>query len=372
MNWVKSFAPGRINLIGEHTDYNEGFVMPGAIEAGTTFLIKRNNTRDKLRFTALQLEETVEADLGNLHPMTGWSNYLLGTLDAMHRQKPGVLAGFDCEFSGNVPIGAGMSSSAALGCSFALGVNALFDMGFSKPELARCVQSGDHNFVGVKSGIMDQFISMMGKKDSVMKLDCRDLSFEYHKLELKDYQLILLNTNVSHQLADSAYNQRRAQCESAVAAAQKEFPGINSLRDLSLEQLSNMASKMPANVFEKAKFVIEENARVEAVKKVLETQDFQALGALLYASHQGLRDAYEVSCAELDYLVDWTRKQEGILGARMMGGGFGGCTINLIKKDFPEEKIEELKISYQQTFGHQLDKYSVTLGDGAHIVDFGN
>jgi len=369
-SWVKSFAPGRINLIGEHTDYNDGLVMPGAIEQGTTFSIKRNETDDIIKVTSIQMGDSIECKFDELKPKGGWSDFILGTLSELIKLAPGKIKGIDCEFSGNVPIGAGMSSSASLGASFAFGINELFELGLSRPELAKIVQAGDHNFVGVRSGIMDQYISLNGKAGHFIELDCRDLTYELVPANFESCELLLINTNVSHSLADSAYNQRRAECEEAVEIAKAKFPNIKSLRDLEIENLMELINILPTKLFARVKHVVGENHRVQVVKNVTkEGTNLAQIGPFLYQSHQSLSQDYEVSCKELDFLVDASKAIPEVFGSRMMGGGFGGCTISLIKEGTKNLVMEKIFGGYKKVFGGDCTPYSVKLGAGACIVE---
>lgn len=362
-------APGRINIIGEHTDYNEGFVLPGAVDKGITVKMQTNGTAQECHLKAANLGEEYRFDLKELKPgEVGWANYVLGVVYEL-QQLGGTMAGFDATFEGNVPLGSGMSSSAALECSFAFALNELFQLGLDRWTLIKAAQRAEHNFVGTKCGIMDQFSSVMGKKDQVMLLDCRSLDFEYLPCELGDYQLILLNTNVSHSLASSEYNTRREECERGVELLQAPFPDIQSLRDVTMEMLAQEISLLSGKISHRCKHVVSENARVLEATKALQSGDFKHLGALMYASHDSLQHDYEVSCPELDFLVDQSRSKDYVLGARMMGGGFGGCTINLIEKQKVAIFQEEMLTTYQQQFGIEPTPYIVEIGDGVQAID---
>lgn len=364
---IKVQAPGRINIIGEHTDYNNGFVLPAAIDKKTTVLIKKNETPNTARFTANNVGQTLEIDLSNFQPMeSGWQNYVMGVVSEL--QKLGAkFSGFDCEFEGNVPIGSGMSSSAALECSLAFALNELFDLGFDKWQLVKAAQMAEHHFVGIECGIMDQFASVMGKKDQVMLLDCRSLAFEYFPFDLGDYQLLLLNTNVSHALADSAYNTRKRECEQGVAILQTAFPKVESLRDATMEMLATLRSDLSDNVYRRCRHIILENIRVQAATQALLNKDFKQLGDLIYQSHDSLQNDYEVSCKELDYLANWTKDKSYVLGSRMMGGGFGGCTINIIHRSKVAAFIDAVSRDYKNQFGITLTPYEVSIENGAAL-----
>ncbi|HMQ87966.1 MAG TPA: galactokinase [Flavilitoribacter sp.] len=365
---IKTQSPGRINIIGEHTDYNDGFVLPAAIDKKTTFNLRRNGKPVECSVTALNMDETHTFRLdGLVRADNGWPNYVMGVVEEL--QKLGAaLAGFDGEFEGNVPIGGGMSSSASLECSLAFGLNELFGLGLEKWQMIKASQMAEHHFVGIKCGIMDQFASMMGRKDHVMLLDCRSLEFQYFPLELGDYRLLLLNTNVSHALASSEYNTRRAECEEGVELLRSLHPGVASLRDVRPKQVEAARPFMPDPIFRRCLHVTTENMRVHDATKALLAGDQHKLGELIYQSHYSLQHDYEVSCPELDFLVDLTRDKDYIAGARMMGGGFGGCTINIIEKARIEEFIDLAAAAYRLRFGIDLSPYTVSVEDGTGIV----
>ncbi len=361
-------SPGRINLIGEHTDYNDGFVLPAAIDKKTVMRLKRNGTARQANVIASNLNESFSFDLQNLSPLPGgWQNYIMGVVHEL--QKLGAsIQGFDAEFEGDIPIGGGMSSSAALECSLAFALNEMFDLGFDKWQLIRASQMAEHHFVGIKCGIMDQFASMMGKKGQVMLLDCRSLEYNYFPLELGGYQILLLNTNVSHSLASSEYNARRSECEEGIALLKKNYPEISNLRDVSLEQLVSHKDRIPERILRRCHHVVSENGRVLEATKALLGGDHAALGKLIYQSHFSLQNDYEVSCPELDFLVQQTIGKDCILGSRMMGGGFGGCTINVVEKSRVAEFVEEVSIKYSKRFGIDPTPYFVSIENGAGEV----
>ena len=365
---IKTQSPGRINIIGEHTDYNDGFVLPAAIDKATVVQLKKNDTPSSCSIIALNIGEVHYFDLNNFKPLeNGWQNYMMGVVHEL--QKIGAkLTGFDCEFGGNVPIGSGMSSSASLECSLAFALNELFELGFDKWQLIKAAQMAEHNFVGIKCGIMDQFASMMGKKNQVMLLDCRSLEYEYFPLDLGDYQLLLLNTNVSHSLGESAYNNRRAECEKGVAMIQEKYPDIKNLRDVSLTMLCEFNGKMPAVTFKRCYHVVSEIQRVLEATKAMKQSNHQLLGELVYQSHFSLQNDYEVSCPELDYLVQLTLDKDYILGSRMMGGGFGGCTISIIKKEMVGIFKTHAAKAYKERFNKELTPYTVSIEDGAKVL----
>ncbi len=361
-------SPGRINIIGEHTDYNGGFVLPAAIDKCCVFQLSRNGTASEVNIKAASIDEHLAFDLLNFKPIKdGWENYVMGVVSEL--QKLGAdLKGFDAVFEGNVPIGSGMSSSAALECSLAFGLNELFQLGFDQWQLIKASQMAEHHFVGTKCGIMDQFASMMGKKDQVMLLDCRSLDFEYFPLELGKYQLLLLNTNVSHSLATSGYNDRRSECEEGVRILNEKYKGIELLRDVKPDQLEESKALLSNTVFKRCKHIVTENERVLSATKAMMNKDFMTLGKLIYASHESLSKDYEVSCPELDFLVELTKDKDYILGSRMMGGGFGGCTINLIEKEWVTEFVNLARTAYYGAFGINLSDYEVLIEEGAGIV----
>jgi len=359
-------SPGRINLIGDHTDYHDGFVLPAAIDKKTVVKLQRNDSGSKAYFSALNANEKDSFDLNNYQPRQegGWQNYVMGVVGEL--QKLGAkIGGFDAEFEGNVPIGSGMSSSASLECAFAFGLNELFDLGLEKTQLIRASQMAEHNYVGIKCGIMDQFASMMGKKNQVMLLDCRSLEYQYFPLELGDYELLLLNSKVSHELANSEYNTRREESEAGIAILQRKLPEITHLRDVNLRQLEAQKSQLSTIIFKRCQHVISENKRVLDATKALQNGHLEVLGKLMYESHYSLKNDYQVTCPETDFLVQKTLKHEFILGSRQMGGGFGGCTINIVSREEKDYFIERMSEDYYDEFGIDLTPYSVSTEDGA-------
>jgi len=322
-------SPGRVNLIGEHTDYNQGFVLPAAVDRGIVMAIKARSDR-RYVLHALDLDRRLEGHLGELTPHPErWPNYLLGVLDQL--QKAGnPLGGFELVYGGDLPMGAGMSSSAALECGLAFSLNELFHLGLDRLSLAKLSQAAEHSFVGVKCGIMDQMASLMSQKDHVMMLDCRDLSRRFVPFH-SPIKIFLCDTQVQRALSDSGYNQRRSQCETGLALLQKFAPHVHSLRDVRLELLDAHRAEFDPITYRRCRYVIEENLRVIAACAALENEDLLAFGSLLNQSHHGLSSAYEVSCPELDVLAEAAAALPSVLGARMMGAGFGGCTINLVR-----------------------------------------
>lgn len=355
-------SPGRVNLIGEHTDYNEGFVMPAAINKYIYAGISRRED-DLICLHAVDFNETVEIRMEDIAPTNNWSTYVLGVVNQfMERRAP--ISGFNMVLDGNIPIGAGMSSSAALESAVAFAINELFELGYEKLELVKMAQMAEHRFAGVRCGIMDMFASVFGKKDHVIQLDCRSLEYEYKPLQLDGYQILLFNTNIKHSLASSEYNTRRAQCEQGVAWVKEHDPLVNSLRDVTLEQLQQFVLPKDALVHQRCRYVVEENQRLLQASNALELGGVAELGQLMFASHEGLRKQYEVSCKELDILVDAVKGRPEVLGARMMGGGFGGCTINLVKANQVDELFDELKVLYQSATGLELLSYTAVTSQG--------
>ena len=352
-------SAGRINLIGEHTDYNGGFVFPGAIDKVIMADIRPNDT-DKVRVYSIDIDDYAEFGLNEADaPQQSWARYIFGVCREIIK-RGGKVEGFDAVFAGNVPLGAGLSSSAALESCFAFALNDLFNgNSIDKFELARIGQSTEHNYCGVNCGIMDQFASVFGKKDHLMRLDCRSMEYEYFPFKADDYTLVLVDSVVKHELADSPYNKRRASCERVAKRL-----GIETLRDADHAMLDAIKSDITAEDYFRAKFVIEEKERVLEVCDALVKNDFETVGRCMYESHRGLSKDYEVSCEELDYLND-IAKECGVTGSRIMGGGFGGCTINLVKNDLLDSFIATAKERFNEKYGHEPKIYEVIISDGA-------
>ncbi|MBW3467170.1 galactokinase [Arthrospiribacter ruber] len=362
------YSPGRINLIGEHTDYNNGFVMPAAIDKKMVVGIAKNGSR-KARLFSLDFTEEFAFELDSFSPKKGhWSTYIMG-VTAQLIQAGYPVEGFDMVFGGDIPVGAGLSSSAALEAAVGYGISELFEFDISRNSLIHYAQKAEHLFAGVQCGIMDQFASVMGQKDKVLRLDCRSMEFAYFPLELEDYSLYLVDTKVKHSLADSAYNQRREECERGVSEVKKLNPKIHSLRDVTLNDLDRIKENISSAVFNRCRYVIEENERVLKASDLLEKKKINAIGQLLYDSHQGLSKLYEVSCMELDWLVEKTKVLDYVLGSRMMGGGFGGCTINLIKTEKINEFQNIIEKDYYDEFGTKPAFYPIKLGAGTDRFD---
>lgn len=353
-------SAGRINLIGEHTDYNGGYVFPGAIDKVIMAEIAPNDT-NKVRVYSIDIDEYVEFGLNDEDaPTQSWARYIFGVCREILK-RGGSVKGFDAVFAGNVPLGAGLSSSAALESCFAFALNDMFnDNSIDKFELARIGQSTEHNYCGVNCGIMDQFASVMGQKGKLMRLDCRSMEFEYFPFNPEGYELVLLDSAVKHELADSPYNKRRASCERVAKRL-----GLETLRDATMTMLKAIRTDITAEDYFRAKFVIEEKDRVLAVCDALNAGDYETVGQKMYETHHGLSDDYEVSCEELDFLNDIAREC-GVTGSRIMGGGFGGCTINLVKTDLLDKFVETAKVRFNEKYGHEPKVYPVVISDGAH------
>jgi galactokinase len=356
-------SPGRINLIGEHTDYNGGFVFPGAIDKGMVAEIKPNGT-GKVRAVALDLNETAEFGLQEEYaPRQSWARYIFGVCREMIK-RGGKVGGFNTVFSGDVPLGAGMSSSAALESVYAFALNDLFALKIDKFELAKVGQATEHNYCGVKCGIMDQFASIFGKAGNLMLLDCRSLEHKYYPFNPVGYKLVLIDTAVKHELASSAYNARRQSCEKVAGAIRRNHPEVEFLRDATLDMLNEVKAEISKEDYRRAQYVIEEVQRVMDVCEALEKEDYETVGDRMYGTHEGMSKLYEVSCEELDFLNDMARKC-GVTGSRVMGGGFGGCTINLVKEDRYDTFIKEALTAFNTAFGYDPLLYDVVISDGA-------
>lgn len=358
-------SPGRINIIGEHTDYNEGFVLPAAIDKAAYVAITKRDD-DEIHLYAAKYDERFVTRVVNVKPVAKqWVNYILGVISEV--QKLGLtVTGFNLVLDGDVPDGAGLSSSAALECAVAFALNDVFKLNLDRLVMAQLSQKAEHNFIGVMCGIMDQFASMFGKKNHAIKLDCKTLAYQYIPVNITGYKFVLFNTNVKHNLASSAYNDRRMACYKGVEWVKEKYKHVNSLRDISLQMLTECVKEVA--VFEKCKFVIEEIERLQLACIDLENNNLVALGQRMFETHTGLSKAYKVSCAELDFLVAAVKNNEAVLGARMMGGGFGGCTINLVKEEAIETLTTHLTGIYKEKFGLDLSTYLVNIGDGAELL----
>lgn len=359
-------SPGRINLIGEHTDYNGGFVFPGAVDKGMIAEIKPNG-ENKCKVYSLDLDDYVEFGLEESDvPEASWAKYIFGVCREIIKRGKEVKC-FDAVFAGDVPLGAGMSSSAALESTFAFAMSDLYDLGIDKFELAKIGQATEHNYVGVNCGIMDQFASVFGKAGSLIRLDCRSLEYEYFPFNPVGYKLVLVDSVVKHELASSAYNKRRQSCEAAVKAIAAKYPDVKFLRDATMSMLNEVKAEISAEDFMRAEYVIEEIQRVLDVCEALKVGDYDTVGQKMYETHHGMSKLYEVSCEELDFLND-VAKRNGVTGSRVMGGGFGGCTINLVKEEFYGKFIADAIASFTEKFGKQPKVYDVVIGDGSRRI----
>jgi galactokinase len=361
-------APGRINLIGEHTDYNNGFVMPAAVDKEIFFGISGSDDHRSIVYS-LKYNERFEIDLNSPVPVEQpkWANYLLGVL-YQFKENGYAVSPFYCVFGGNVPLGAGMSSSAAMECGFAVALNEYNLLNVPKIDMIKMAQWAEHHYVGVQCGIMDQFASVMGKAGHVILLDCRSLEYRYSPLDLRDYSIVLCDTKVKHSLVDSEYNARRKECESGVKILQKHYRQIKSLRDVSPEMLEKHNNELSPLVAQRCLYVVQEIARVQLASADLDKGDLASFGKKMFETHEGLSRLYEVSCDELDFLVTEAAKFDGVAGARMMGGGFGGCTINLVEAGKAGKFIAHMKSRYKTAFNIDMPTYNVKVVDGTGRV----
>jgi galactokinase len=361
-------SPGRINIIGEHTDYNEGFVLPAAIDKAAYFAISLRDD-DEIHLVAADLGQSFTTKVKDLAPeqSLGWPNYILGSA-AQFLKKGLQLRGFNAVLSSDVPIGAGLSSSAAVECATVFALNELLQTNLDRLTMVHMAQHAEHEYAGVKCGIMDQFASLMGKKDSLIKLDCRSLEYEYIPLKLDGIKLLLLNTNVKHSLASSEYNQRRETCEAAVELVREHHPSVTSLRNVTEAMLDEYVKSVNEQVDMRSRYVVQEIDRLLKACEALKHADIKTMGKLMYATHDGLSKMYGVSCKELDWLADSVRNNDAVLGARMMGGGFGGCTINLVREEAIEPLVATIQTAYEKAMNLPLTYYVASIDNGTEII----
>jgi len=357
-------SPGRVNLIGEHTDYNMGFVLPTAIEKKIIFELRKNDSRNRCQVYSKTYDTGFVIDLDAIEKSAvEWENYILGVLNEISK-RTNKLGGFDCTIVSNLPTGSGLSSSAALECGLAYGLNELFDLGLSKWEIVKLSQTAEHTYVGTQCGIMDQFASVMSEEGYVLLLDCRSLEYRPIPIHFDSYKLILLNTKVSHNLASSEYNTRKKECEEGVAEIKKDFPEIDSLRDVSVDMLNGVKNRISDIVFNRCSFIIAENERVHKMAKALTENNLELVGEILYEAHDGISTLYEVSCPESDFLVDFSKSNSNVLGARQTGGGFGGCTLNIVHEDAVDEFVSAASKAYKERFNIDLESFEVRPSKG--------
>lgn len=360
-------APGRINIIGEHTDYNEGFVLPAAVPAAIYFAIGRRND-NKVNLYSTDFKQQCEFSLNDTQkPDLQWASYLFGVTKII-QQRGHKISGFNCVFGGDIPVGSGMSSSAALESGLAFGISQLNNLNITPLEMAKIGQQSEHEYVGVKCGIMDQYASIFGKEGKCIKLDCRSLQHEYANANIPGYVFILSNTMVKHSLASSEYNKRRSEVEEGVAKVKALHPEVKSLRDCTLDMINDIKSNISETIYRRCRFVIEENERVTKACERLNNGEIEEFGKLIYQSHYGLSQMYEVSCKELDFLVSQTESMDYVLGSRMMGGGFGGCTISLVKAENAEEFKKTIAKAYKKEFNIDPQFYQAVAENGVELL----
>ena len=367
-NWDLSIeSPGRINIIGEHTDYNNGFVLPTAIDKKIQFKFNKNGSLNTCNVHSTNFNTSLSFELNTVDKSEKqWENYILGVIYEI-QQLTDKLKGFNCVLDSDIPVGSGISSSAALECGLAFGLNELFNLNLSKQTIVELSKRAEHNYVGTKCGIMDQFASVMSKKNHVILLDCQSMEYEYVPIKIEPFKILLLNTNVSHNLASGEYNVRRSQCEKGVEIIKQKYPDVFSLRDVSPSMLQEFIPEMPAVIFNRCSYIVNENERVLKSVKALKKSLLYKLGEYMYETHEGLQKLYEVSCPELDFLVDFSKKYDDVVGARMMGGGFGGCTINIIHQDAVNKFIEDATTEYFSKFNIKLTAFEAMPCGGTSI-----
>jgi galactokinase len=361
-------SPGRVNLIGEHTDYNNGYVLPAAIDRTIDLKFSRNDSSNKCSVYSKQYNSTFIFTLDELPKAKNpWERFVIGVVSELMELSENI-QGFDCFIDSYLPIGSGVSSSAALECGLATGLNELFELGLNQWDIIKLSQRAEHNFVGTQCGIMDQFASVLGKEDHAMFLDCKTLEFEYIPMSIRPYCLLLLNTNVDHELSSGAYNKRRNECEAGLDVLKEHFEHVSTLRDVTKEMLDTCAESMGSTVYKRCSYVIEENQRVLDAVQALKNNNLKEFGNLMYETHKGLSEKYEVSCPELDFLVEYSRTESRLLGSRMMGGGFGGCTLNIIHSDAVESFVQDVSKAYYEKFNIQLSSFQALPSQGTFIT----
>jgi galactokinase len=359
------YSPGRINMLGEHIDYNDGFVLPAAIDKGIYFAIAANGT-DRFNFHSIDYNESISVALEDVGPQDGWKNYVLSVVNQFKKNGKTV-GGINCVFAGDVPLGAGLSSSAALEGGVSFGLNELFNIGYNRRDLALLGQQAEWDYPGVKCGIMDQYANMNGKKDHVILLDTRTVEHQWFPLNLQGYRLVLINCMVTHSLDSSEYNTRRQECEEGLAVLKQE-KGIQSFRDADPENVEEIKDKLRPKVYLRCKFVVEEIQRTQQAKQILQENDLVSFGQLMFLTHAGLSQEYEVSTPELDWLANQAEESDAVIGARLMGGGFGGCTLNIIKEEHYDQFLKDTLKAYKEKFGVDAEVYEVHTEDGTHVV----
>ena len=360
-------SPGRINLIGEHTDYNYGYALPTAIDKKIYFYIKKNESINRCKIYSKNYNRFLEIDLNEIKISSNkWENYVLGVINEL-KKRTDKIQGFDCIIDSKLPIGAGLSSSAALECGLAYGLNKLFDLQLDKKSIIELSRDAEHSFAGTKCGIMDQFASVMSKENHLILLDCKTLYHTFVSFNINPYKILLLNTNVSHSLVSSEYNTRRNECQIGLKIIQSKYPEITSLGDIISPMLNEFKSEMDPIIYKRCSYILKENARVHRVVQALKNDDLDTFGKLMYASHDGLQNEYNVSCPELDFLVDFSKNNEYILGSRMTGGGFGGCTINIIHEAEIDNYIKKVSLAYIKKFKIELSSILVRPSKGTSV-----
>jgi len=361
------YSPGRINLIGEHIDYNNGFVMPGAIDKGIWYAVAPNDSNN-IHVYSVDMDEELKISLNDIHRITGWQNYILGVVDQLQKRNYSF-KGFNAVFGGNIPIGGGMSSSAAVECGLAVALNTIFNLKINRVDIALICQKAEHTFPGVMVGIMDQFANMMGAKDHVLLLDCDTLQYETLPFNMKDYSIVLINTKVHHELAGGEYNKRRKQCEEGLQILKSKYQGTHNFRDIKPQQVEEQKDSLAEEVYMRCLYVTQEIERTQQAAKFLKSGNMEGFGKLMYQTHEGLSKLYNVSCPELDFLVEEAKHFPEIIGSRLMGGGFGGCTINIIQKDHVNPVTGKIMEKYKKQFNIDSEMYVVALSDGTHEIN---